>query len=107
VETAVQNIASRAEPLGKFCTLPDSSTPYKKLHSPRHDPFDLALNMQLLQFYDSRVRDRLCRMTLGLIDVLKIGGFDPELATSLVRHQDRRYPIQDLRRHKANPSFIV
>ncbi|MGC1449408.1 MAG: hypothetical protein WA830_05150, partial [Candidatus Sulfotelmatobacter sp.] len=37
-------------------------------------------------------------MKLGLVDVLRIGGFDPELATGLVRHQDRRFPIQDLRR---------
>jgi hypothetical protein len=38
-------------------------------------------------------------MTLGLIDVLKIAGFDPILPTKLVRHQDRRYPAHELRRH--------
>lgn len=35
---------------------------------------------------------------LGLVDILKIEGFDPSLATKLVRHQDRRYPVEELRR---------
>lgn len=38
-------------------------------------------------------------MTLGLVDILKIAGFDPTLDTKLVRHQDRRYPVEELRRH--------
>ena len=29
---------------------------------------------------------------VGLVDMLKIGGFDESLPTKLVRHQDRRYP---------------
>jgi len=33
-------------------------------------------------------------MKLGLIDILKIGGFDPTLVTKLVRYQDRRYSMQ-------------
>jgi len=37
-------------------------------------------------------------VTLGLIDILKVAGFDPTLRTKLVRHQDRRYPVQELRR---------
>lgn len=37
-------------------------------------------------------------MTLGLIDILKLAGFDPNLRTKLVRHQDRRYPVQELLR---------
>lgn len=36
---------------------------------------------------------------LGLIDILKIAGFDPTLPTKLARHQDRRYPVQELRRY--------
>jgi hypothetical protein len=42
--------------------------------------------------------DRLCTM-LGVVDILKLAGFDPTLSTKLVRHQDRRYPVQELRRH--------
>lgn len=38
-------------------------------------------------------------MTLGLIDILKLAGFDPTLKTKLVRHQDRRYPVSELRRN--------
>jgi hypothetical protein len=38
-------------------------------------------------------------MALGLIDILKLSGFDPTLPTKLVRHQDRRYPVGELRRH--------
>jgi hypothetical protein len=38
---------------------------------------------------------------IGLIDILKLSGFDPDrsLHTKLVRHQDRRYPVQELRRN--------
>ncbi len=43
--------------------------------------------------------DKLCAVTLGLVDILKIAGFDPSVATKLVRHQDRRYPVEELRRH--------
>lgn len=39
-------------------------------------------------------------MTFGLIDILKLSGFDPNLRTRLVRHQDRRHDIQDLRLNK-------
>jgi hypothetical protein len=40
-------------------------------------------------------------MKIGLIDILKLSGFDPDpsLHTKLVRHQDRRYPVQELRRN--------
>ena len=38
-------------------------------------------------------------MPLGLIDILKVSGFDPTLRTKLLRHQDRRYDIRELRRH--------
>jgi hypothetical protein len=40
-------------------------------------------------------------MKIGLIDILKLSGFDPypSLRTKLVRHQDRRYPVQELRRN--------
>ena len=37
-------------------------------------------------------------MTLGLVDILKIAGFDPTLPTKLLRHQDHNYPVQELRR---------
>ena len=37
-------------------------------------------------------------MTLGLVDILKFASFDPTLPTKLVRHQDRRYPVEELRR---------
>jgi hypothetical protein len=37
-------------------------------------------------------------MKLGLVDVLKMAGFDPTVPTKLVRHQDRRYPVEELRR---------
>jgi hypothetical protein len=39
----------------------------------------------------------LSAMKVGLIDILKIGGFDESLSTKLVRHQDHRYP--GLRQH--------
>src|SRR5580698_10458023 len=39
-------------------------------------------------------------MTFGLIDILKIAGFDDTLTTKLVRHQDRRYSVQELRRNE-------
>ena len=38
-------------------------------------------------------------MTLGLVDILKLAGFDQKVPTKLVRHQDRRYPVTELRRH--------
>jgi hypothetical protein len=38
-------------------------------------------------------------VTIGLIDILKLAGFDPTVSTKLVRHQDRRYPVPELRRH--------
>jgi hypothetical protein len=38
-------------------------------------------------------------VTLGLIDILKLAGFDSTLPTKLVRHQDRRFPAQELRQH--------
>ena len=45
-------------------------------------------------------RDNLSTVTLGLVDILKLAGFDPTLPTRLVRHQDpRRYPVQELIRH--------
>jgi len=37
-------------------------------------------------------------VTLGLVDILKFASFDPTLPTKLVRHQDRRYPVEELRR---------
>jgi len=40
-----------------------------------------------------------CAVKIGLVDILKIACFDPILPTKLVRHQDRRYPVQELRRH--------
>jgi len=39
-------------------------------------------------------------MPLGLIDILRIFGFDCNRRSKLVRHQDRRYPIEELRRHR-------
>jgi hypothetical protein len=36
---------------------------------------------------------------LRLVDILKIAGFDPTVPTKLVRHQDHRYPVEELRRH--------
>jgi hypothetical protein len=38
-------------------------------------------------------------MMLGLLDILRLEGFDPTPPSKLVRHQDRRYPVQELRRH--------
>ena len=38
-------------------------------------------------------------MTLGLVDILKLAGFDSSLPTKLVRHQDRRYSMQEMRRN--------
>jgi len=37
-------------------------------------------------------------MEIGLIDILKLAGFDSSLSTRLVRHQDRRYPLAEFRR---------
>jgi hypothetical protein len=48
-----------SEPLGKFSTLPDSSTSYQLLDSHRHDPICGVLNMELLQFYYSDQSDRI------------------------------------------------
>jgi hypothetical protein len=49
--------------------------------------------VRVLEYDKSRV------VTVGLIDILKLAGFDPTLPTKLVRHQDRRYPVQELLRH--------
>lgn len=38
-------------------------------------------------------------MMLGLLDILKLTGFDPATACKLVRHQDDRFPVDELRRH--------
>jgi len=38
-------------------------------------------------------------MKVGVLDILKIGGFEPAPRSRLVRHQDDRYPMEDLRRH--------
>ncbi len=35
---------------------------------------------------------------LGLLDVLKVAGFDPRRPGKLIRHQDARYPVDELRR---------
>jgi hypothetical protein len=35
---------------------------------------------------------------LGLVDILKLAGFDPSIPTKLVRHQDHRQSVQELRR---------
>ena len=35
-------------------------------------------------------------MTIGLIDILKLAGFDDTLPWKLVRHQDNRYPNEEL-----------
>jgi len=37
-------------------------------------------------------------VTLGLVDILGLADFDQTLPTKLVRHQDRRYPADELRR---------
>ncbi len=51
-------------------------------------------------FVSERLKhDKLRTVTLGLVDILKVAGFDPTLPTKLVRHQDRRYPVEELRRH--------
>jgi len=34
-------------------------------------------------------------MTLDVVDILKLFGFDPTLRTKFVRHQDDRYPIRE------------
>ena len=44
-----------SEPLGKFSTLLDFSTVYQRADSHRHDPICRVLNMELLQFYYSRM----------------------------------------------------
>jgi hypothetical protein len=36
---------------------------------------------------------------ISLADILKLGGFDGELPTKVVRHQDERWPVEELRRH--------
>lgn len=36
---------------------------------------------------------------LGLVEILKLFGFDESIPTKLVRHQDRRYPVEELRRN--------
>lgn len=36
--------------------------------------------------------------TLGVVDILSLYGLDSKLATRLVRHQDDRYPLDELRR---------
>jgi hypothetical protein len=38
-------------------------------------------------------------MTLGFVDILRLAGFDSSLPTKLVRHQDRRYSVQEMRRN--------
>jgi hypothetical protein len=38
-------------------------------------------------------------MTIGLLDILKLTGFDATTPCKLVRHQDDRFPVDDLRRH--------
>jgi len=40
-----------SEPLGKFSTLPDSSTVYQHTEFYCSDPFRRLLNVELLQFY--------------------------------------------------------
>ncbi len=53
-----------------------------------------------LDFVSERLKDdKLRTVTLGLVDILKVAGFDPTLPTKLVRHQDHRYPVEELRRH--------
>ena len=52
-----------SEPLGKFSTLPDSSTAYQHAVSHRHDPICRVLNMELLQFYYSRFAPQLMKST--------------------------------------------
>jgi len=51
---------------------------------------------------------------IGLIDILKLAGFDSSLRTRLVRHQDHRYAVDELRRrgwlelyqsYQSNPRF--
>jgi hypothetical protein len=37
-------------------------------------------------------------MSFGLIDILNTSGFTADPATKLVRHQDKRYPVEELRR---------
>jgi len=43
---------------------------------------------------NARMEDR---MTLGVLDILKIAGFEPAPPTRLVRHQSDRYPVEKLR----------
>jgi hypothetical protein len=38
-------------------------------------------------------------MTIGIVDILKLAGFDAASQWKLVRHQDDRYPVDELRRH--------
>jgi len=38
-------------------------------------------------------------LTIGLIDILKLAGFDTASRWKLVRHQDNRYPAEELLRH--------
>ena len=39
-------------------------------------------------------------MAIGLIDILKLAGFDDTLPWKLVRHQDNRYPVKELLRQE-------
>lgn len=38
-------------------------------------------------------------MKIALLDILKLAGFDAALETKVVRHQDDRWPVEELRRH--------
>ena len=49
----ILNSTVSSERLGKFSTLPDSSTSYQHDDSHRHDPICRVLKMELLQFYYS------------------------------------------------------
>ena len=40
-------------------------------------------------------------MKLGLLDILTVAGFDPNLPTKLVRHQDSRFDMLELRQDGA------
>lgn len=43
-------------------------------------------------------KGRQLRQKIGLVDILKLAGFNPAIPTRLVRHQDHRYPVQELLR---------
>jgi hypothetical protein len=36
---------------------------------------------------------------LGVVDLLRLHGFDPGCRSKLVRHQDKRYDVHELVRH--------